>query len=86
MDDIKLFAKNEKELDTGSTNIQPGYRNIMCHVYNEKRETTYNGQKNQEKITILGKKLTYKYLGILEVDTIKQVEIKEILRKSISGE
>ena len=31
---------------------------------------------NQEKIRTLGKE-TYKYLGILEADTIKQVETKE---------
>ena len=34
-------------------------------------------QPNQEKIRTLGEKETYKYLGILEADTIKQVEIKE---------
>ena len=39
----------------------------------------------QEKT--LGEKETYKYLGILEADTIKQVKMKEIfLKKSISGE
>ena len=32
---------------------------------------------NQEKIRMLRKKKTSKYLGILEADTIKQVEIKE---------
>ena len=32
---------------------------------------------NQEKIRMLREKETYKYLGILEVDTIKQVEMKE---------
>ena len=32
---------------------------------------------NQEKIKTLGEKETYKYLGILEAYTIKQVEIKE---------
>ena len=32
---------------------------------------------NQEKIRMLGEKETYKYLGILEADTIKQVEMKE---------
>ena len=32
---------------------------------------------NQEKIRTLGEKETYKYLGILETDTIKQVEMKE---------
>ena len=43
-------------------------------------------QPNQEKISTLGEKETYKYLGILEADTIKQVEMKKKLRKSISGE
>ena len=32
---------------------------------------------NQEKIRTLGEKDTYKYLGILEDDTINQVEMKE---------
>ena len=32
---------------------------------------------NQEKIRILGEKETYKYLGILEAETIKQVEMKK---------
>ena len=32
---------------------------------------------NQEKIRTLGEKETYRYLGILKADTIKQVEIKE---------
>ena len=32
MDDIKIFAKNEKELetDTNMKNIQSGYRNGIC--------------------------------------------------------
>ena len=33
-------------------------------------------QQNPEKIRTLGEKVTYKYLGTLEVDTIKQVGIK----------
>ena len=32
---------------------------------------------NQEKIQTLGKKETFKYLGILEVNTIKHEELKE---------
>ena len=32
---------------------------------------------NQDKIRTLGEKETYKYLGILEVDTMKQVEMKD---------
>ena len=33
-------------------------------------------QTNQEKIKTLREKETYKYSGILEADTIKQVEMK----------
>ena len=36
---------------------------------------------NQDKIRTLGEKETYKYLSILKVDTIKQVEIKEKIQK-----
>ena len=36
---------------------------------------------NQVVIKMLGEKETYKYLGILEADTIKQVEIKEKTKK-----
>ena len=32
---------------------------------------------NQEKLRTLGKMETYKYLGILEVDTIKNLEMKK---------
>ena len=50
----------------------------MSHASNEKE-----GMKltNHEKIRTLGKKETYKYMGILEVDTIKQVEMKERIKK-----
>ena len=36
---------------------------------------------NQNKIRTLGEKETYKYLGILEADTIKQVEMEEKIQK-----
>ena len=36
---------------------------------------------NQDKIKTLREKETYKYLGILEADTIKQVEMKEKIKK-----
>ena len=52
----------------------------MRYTNNEKRETTLTEgiePPKQEKISMLGEKETYKYLGILEVDTIKQVEMKE---------
>ena len=41
---------------------------------------------NQDKIRTLGEKETYKYLGILEADTINQWRWKKKLRKDISGE
>ena len=36
---------------------------------------------NQDKIRTIGEKETYKYLGILDDDTIKQVETKEKIKK-----
>ena len=36
---------------------------------------------NQDKIRTLGEKETNKYLGILEADTIKQVEMKDKIKK-----
>ena len=56
----------------------------MRHNSNEKRKTTPNGwngiTKSRKNIT-LGANETYKYLGILEADTIKQVEMKEKIKK-----
>ena len=51
----------------------------MCDANNEKWKTTNDGRKelpNQEKIRTLGEKEAYKYLGKLEADTIKHVEMK----------
>ena len=38
IDDIKLLAKNEKELetDTNNKNVQTGHRNGIQHAHNEK--------------------------------------------------
>ena len=36
---------------------------------------------NQDKIRTLGENGTYKYLGILEADTIKQVQMKDKIQK-----
>ena len=38
-------------------------------------------QPNQDKIRTHGEKKTYKYLGISETDTVKQVEMKEKIKK-----
>ena len=36
---------------------------------------------NRDKIRTPGENETYKYLGIMEADTIKQVEMKEKIQK-----
>ena len=41
---------------------------------------------NREKIKMLWEKETYKYLGILKVDTPKQVEIKGNIKKRVPQE
>ena len=70
-------------------NIQLGYRDWiwhrkLCHAHNEKwkRQITEGRELlNQER-----EKENYKYLGILEESTNKQVEMKEKRKKSISDE
>ena len=41
---------------------------------------------NQDKIRTLGENDTDKYLGILEDDTLKQVQMKDKIQNNISGE
>ena len=54
----------------------------MLVMKNDKRHLTYGMElSNPDKIKTLGEKETYKCLGILEVDTIKQVKMKEKIKK-----
>ena len=97
MDDIKLFAKNEKELGTLIHTVRIFSQDIgmefvieKCAMFvmkSGKRQPT-DGMElpNQDKIKTLAEKETSKYLGILEADIIKQVEMKEKFRENISGE
>ena len=51
---------------------------VMLIIKSEKRRMTEGIELwNQEKIRTLGEKETYKYLGILEAETIKHAEMKE---------
>ena len=51
---------------------------VMLIMRNAKRHMTEGRElPNQEKIRTLGENETYKYLGILEADTIKHAESKE---------
>ena len=88
MDDIKLFPKNEKELETLINAVGIYSQDIgmdfgiekcaMLVIKSGKRYVT-DGMEllNQDKIRMRGEKETYKYLEILEADTIKQVEMKK---------
>ena len=87
MDDIKLFVKNEKELESliqtvriFSDDIGIEFSIEKCAMLIMKRR---EGKEllNQGKIRTLREKETYKYLGILERDIIKQVEMKEKIKK-----
>ena len=81
VDQIKLFAKNEKELETlyRLWEYPSGHREKT----NDGRNRTNKQTKNQKA----RKKETYKYLRLLEVDTIKWVEMKEKnVKKHISRE
>ena len=92
MDDIKLFAKNEKELETLIHAVRVNSQDIgmefvidkcaMLVLKSGNRHMT-NGMElpNHDKIRTLEENETYKYLGILEADSIKQVEMKDKIRK-----
>ena len=82
MDDIKLFAKNEKELETLIHAIRIYSQEIGMEFGTEKsamlvmksgkrHQTDGMEHPNQVKVRTLADNETYKYLGILEADTIK---------------
>ena len=92
MDDIKLFAKNEKEMETlihavriysQSMGMELGMKKYAMFVMKSGKRHMTDGIElpNHDKIRTLGEEETYKYLGILEDDTIKQVEMKDKIRK-----
>ena len=67
-------------LDIG---MEFGIENCAILVIKSSKRHLTDGMelRNQDKIRTLGEKETYKYLGILEADTIKQVEMKEKIKK-----
>ena len=88
MDNIKLFTKNEKDLETLIHAVRIYSQDIgmefgiekcaMLEMKSGKRHLT-DGMElpNQDKIRTVVEKDTYKYLDILEADTIKQVKMQE---------
>ena len=92
MDDIKLFANNEKQLETlihsvriYSEEIGMEFGKEICAMLvmkSGKRHLT-DGMEllNQDKIRTLAEDETYEHLGILEADKIKRVEMKDKIQK-----
>ena len=92
LDDIKPYAKNEKELETlihavriysQDIGMESGIEKYAMLVMKSGKRHLTDGMKlpNQDKIRTLGENETYKNLGILEADTIKQVEMKGKIQK-----
>ena len=92
MDDVKLFAKNEKELEALIHAVRMYSQNkgmefgiekyAMLVMKSGKRHLTDEIElSNQHKIRMFGEKETYKCLEILEADTIKPVDMKEKIKK-----
>ena len=98
MDDIKLFLKNEKEMETLIHTVRIYSQFIgmefgmekcaMLVMKSGKRYITEEMElQNQDKIRTLGANAAYKYLGILEAETINQMEMKDkIQKKNFAGE
>ena len=97
MNDIKLLAKNEKELETLKHAVRIYSQDIGMEFGIEKcamlvmkigKQHLTDGMElsNLDKIRTLSENETYKYLNILKADTIKQVEMKEKIGKNISEE
>ena len=92
IDDIKLFAKNEKELETlihavriygQDIGMEFGIEKYAMLVMKSGKRHLTDGMElpNQDKLRTLAENKTYKYLGILKADTIKQVEMKNKIQK-----
>ena len=88
MDDIELFAKNEKELETLIQTEKMNSQDIgmefgiekctMLVMKSAKRHITEVAElPNLVVIKTLWEKEIYKYLGILAADIFKQVKMKE---------
>ena len=84
MDDIKLFAKNEKELETlihavriysQDRGMEFGIEKRAMLVLKSCKRHMSDGMElpNHDRIRTLDENETYKYLRILEADTIKHV-------------
>ena len=92
MDDINLFAIKWKKLETlihavriysQDIEMEFGMQKCAMLVMKSGKQHLTDGmeQPNPDKIRTLAENETYKYLGILEADTIKEVEMKDKIQK-----
>ena len=92
MDEIKFFAKNDKELETLIHAVRIYCQDIgmefgiekcaMLVMKSGKRHMAHGIElPNHDRIRTLEENETYKYLGILKADTIKQLQMKDLIRK-----
>ena len=92
MDDIRLFVKNEKELETLIDAVRIYRQDIgmefgmekcaMLVMKSDKRHMTDGIElPNHDRIITFEEKETCKYLGILAADTIKQLQMKDVIWK-----
>ena len=92
MDGIKLFAKDEEEVETlihtvriysQDIGMEFGIEKFAMLVMKSGKWHTTDGIElpNQDKIRTLGENDAYKYLEILEADTIKQMQMKDKIQK-----
>ena len=93
MDGIKLFTKNEKELETliravriysQDIGMESGIEKCARLVMKSGKRHLTDGMElpNQEKNRTLGENETYKYLRILEADKMKDKILKEYLSRT----
>jgi hypothetical protein len=91
VDDLKLYAKNVKELDSLLQTVRVisediamefGIQKCAMVVMRRGRMVESKGidLPNEETIKVLEENEEYKYLGILKCDKLKSGEMKEILR------
>ena len=96
IDGIRLFVKNEKELETlihtvriysQDIGTEFGIEKCVLLVMKSEKWRLTDGIElpNKDKIRTLTENETYKYLGILEADTIKQVEMKNKIQKELEN-
>ena len=93
MDDLKMYGKNHNQVDTlvqtirvVTTDMRMGFGINKCAMLIMKRGrlTHSEGITLRENLQIRGMKENddgYKYLGVLEVEGIKHLEMKELVRK-----